>query len=99
MNSSHLELAVSHLNAPYGEVVLVKHLRDALRAGSINVISEPVAAAVVSYAFVELEPRSIALCASEAGSDLRHADLLYRETLKNSLPCVPAWEAIVSESL
>lgn len=95
MRTNHLGMAVAHLNAPFGKVVNTDHLRDALRAGSVKVIRDSSAAAVVSYAFVELDPRLISLCASESGADLRHADMLYRETLLQSLPRVPSWEKSV----
>lgn len=95
MEGNHLEIAAAHLNAPFGKVVNTEHLRAALLTGSLNAVKDPTAAAIISFAFVELDPRLISLCANEAGSDLRHADMLYRETLAQSLPRVPSWEKSV----
>ena len=94
--SSSLGLAVTHLNAPVGAVLTIAQLTDALRAGSINVVSDsPTAAAIISYLFVELNPRLISLCAREAGADLHHVNMLYKEALAHSLPRVPEWENAV----
>jgi hypothetical protein len=88
-----LGLAVAHLNASVGSVLTVEQLAKALRAGTTDVIADaPTAAALVSYLFTELEPKLIVLCAREADSDVRHADMLYREGLAQAMPRVPAWE-------
>lgn len=90
--SNNLGLAVTHMNASVGSVLTVEQLTNALRAGSINAIDSPTSAAVVSYLFVELDPRLIVLCAYEAGSDVAHANMIYQESLLNAMPRVHAWE-------
>ena len=94
--SASLGLAVTHLNAPAGSVLSEAQLTRSLRDGSVRGIADsPAAAALVSYLFVEVEPRLIAQCASDAGASLAQADLLYQESLRDGLPRVPAWEQAV----
>jgi hypothetical protein len=77
-----LDLAVTHSNASVGPVLSSAQLAAALHAGRIDTLSEsPYAAAAASYLFVEIEPRVIALCAYEAGTDLGHANALYESSL------------------
>lgn len=95
MNTHGLELAVTHLNAPVGPVVTVDHLAQALRAGSVAGLDARTAA-IVSHLFVELDPGLIARCAYEAGSDLRRASELYKESLACHLPRVPNWENAIA---
>jgi hypothetical protein len=95
MRTGGLELAVTHLNAPVGAVVTVEHLAQALRSGSVAGLDERVAA-VIAYLFVELNPGLIARCAYEAGSDLRRANELYKESLADHLPRVPDWESSIA---
>ena len=95
MNNGGLELAVTHLNACVGPVVTVEHLVQALRAGSVAGLDARTAA-VVSYLFVELEPALIARCAREAGSDLRRANELYKESPADNLPRNLCWEEAIA---
>jgi hypothetical protein len=88
-------LAVTHLNAPVGAIVTVDHLVQALRAGSVEGLDARTAA-VVTYLFLELEAALIAPCVREAGSDLRRANELYKETLVDKLPRNPGWEEAVA---
>lgn len=96
MCNGGLELAVTHLNASVGPIVTVEHLSKALRSGSVASLDKTVAA-VVTHLFVELDPGLIARCAYEAGSDLRRADELYKESLQSHLPRVLQWENGVAE--
>ena len=94
-----LDLAVTHLNASVGPVLSSTQLAAALRAGRIDTLSEsPYAAAAASYLFVEIEPRVIALCALEAGTDLDHANALYESLLRDAMPRVTAWEDYVKST-
>ena len=95
MYARGLMVAVTHLNAPVGAIVTVEHLVQALRAGTVQGLDSP-AAAVLSYLFLELEPALIARCVREAGSDLRRANELYRETLADKLPRNPRWEEAIA---
>jgi hypothetical protein len=95
MRTGGLELAVTHLNAPVGPLVSVEHLVQALRSGSVEGLDEMVGA-VISYLFVELSPGLIARCAYEAGSDLRQANELYKESLADHLPRVLDWENAIA---
>jgi hypothetical protein len=92
-NQESLGLAVAHLNASVGQVLTVEQLAQALREGTTSVIADaPTAAALVSYLFVEVEPKLIVMCAREAGSDVMHADMLYQASLTQAMPRVLAWE-------
>ena len=93
-----IDTAVTHLNAPVGLVVTAEGLSEALRSGSVSG-SSPMEAAIISGMFVELSPRLISLCASEAMSDIAHANMLYHETLKAHLPRVVAWEKAIEHLL
>lgn len=98
MSAPGLQLAVTHLNVPVGPVVTEHDLARALQAGSVAGLDDKVAA-VLSYLFIELDPALIARCAREAGSDLRHANELYKESLQAHLPRVPRWEQAVEHLL
>jgi hypothetical protein len=92
-SSSSLGLAVTHLNASVGNVLTTDQLSDALRNGSVDAIADsPTAAALLRYLFVELDPRLIVLCAYEAGTDVAHANMVYQDNLRHTMPRVPAWE-------
>lgn len=92
-HSGNLGLAVTHLNAPVGACLTEAQLADALRAGTVAPLADnPTAAALLRYLFVELDPRLIVLCAYEAGTDVAHANMLYQENLRHTMPRVPAWE-------
>ena len=98
--SNSLGLAVTHMNAPVGSVLTIEQLSKALRAGSADAITDsPTAAALVSYLFVELDPRLIVLCAYEAGTDVAHANMIYQESLSRSMPRVHAWEKSIQYML
>lgn len=98
MSASGLQLAVTHLNVPVGPLVTEDDLARALQAGSVAGFDEKIAA-VLSYLFVELDPALIARCAREAGSDLRRANELYKESLEAHLPRIPQWEKAVEHLL
>lgn len=98
MSDSGLQLAVTHLNVPVGPVLTTEDLARALRSGSVAGFDKR-AAAILSHLFVEVEPSLIARCAHEAGSDLRRANELYKESLQAHLPRVPQWEAAVEQLL
>jgi hypothetical protein len=98
MSASSLQIAVTHLNVPVGPVLTVDDLARALRAGSVAGFDDRVAALLI-HAFVELDPALIARCAAEAGSDLRHANELYKESVQANLPRVPQWEKAVEHLL
>jgi hypothetical protein len=94
--TSNLELTIAHLNAPVGPVLTVDHLAKILRSGSVAVLAdEPAVVAIASYLFVETDPRLISLCATEANADMAHVNMFYQETLRLSVPAVPAWEKAV----
>ncbi len=97
--NSCLDLAIAHLNAPTGPVLTREELCAALRSGSLAILQRPIAAALVSYLFVELPPELISRCAIEAGSDVRHANELYRETLHVHVPRSIQWERSVEHLL
>ncbi len=98
MASSSLQLAVTHLNASVGPVLTVEDLARALTSGSLKGFNEK-QAALLMYLFVEIEPSLIARCATEAGSDLRRANEIYKESLEAHLPRVLKWEQAVEHLL
>ncbi|MFZ3002776.1 MAG: hypothetical protein WA071_20845 [Undibacterium umbellatum] len=93
-------MAATHLNASVGDVLSPNQLAAALQAATLDVlVGSPKAAAAASYLFVEVDPRMIALCAYEAGTDIDHANMLYLDLLQRSMPRVIAWEIAVEAML
>lgn len=91
--TNHLGLAVTHMNASVGATLSTSQLAAVLRTGSASAIHDsPTAAALVSYLFVELDPRLIVMCAYEAGTDAAQANKVYLESLLHHMPRVEAWE-------
>lgn len=99
MQSSHLDLAVTHLNASLGPVLNAEQLAVALRSGSCKDATTSTAAAAISSLFVELSPTTILQCAVDAGADLHKVNALYLESLAGFMPPSPAWEASVEHLL
>jgi hypothetical protein len=95
-SASSLGLAVAHLNASVGSILTVDQLAKALEAGTTKVLFDaPTAAALVSYLFVEVEPKLVVQCTQEVGTDVLHANMLYCESLRQDLPRVPQWESAI----
>jgi len=93
---SNLDMVVMHLNASLGPKLSALELAAALRAGSLNVLlTSPAVAAAAAYFFVETEPRLIALCAYEAGTDIKQANKMYESLVAEAMPRVPTWEEAV----
>ncbi|PMR71730.1 hypothetical protein [Halomonas heilongjiangensis] len=93
---SKLDVAVTHLNAPYGPVVAVEHFVAALRAGSYQLDEIPTASgAIIASAFNELTANLMLKCIREAGASLESANHLYLETLAENCPPSPEWEEVV----
>lgn len=93
--SEALDLAVTHLNAPFGQIVKRMDLQRALMTGSLReVASQP--AAILSYMFVELDPQLILRCVNELRVGLPKADQLYHEALKANVPRSEKWERAVA---
>lgn len=101
MNPQHwLDLVVTHLNVPVGNVLTADQLALALRKGSVASLSDsPHAAALISGLFAELSPQLILHAAAEAKADLAHVEQLYRESLAASMPRVASWEHAVEHML
>lgn len=95
--SPALDLAVAHLNAPYGEVVAPEDLAAVLVRGSLDAVAgkPPVVAAVLCGLFVELSPALIGRCMREAGGTFESVQALYDE-LAPQTGRVPAWELAVA---
>jgi hypothetical protein len=94
-----INFAVSHMNAPFGNELQAAQLVRALRCGKLEDPDLEPGAALVSYLFVELEPRTIVNCAIEAGSDLHHANELYLDIVSKSSPRSIQWEKAVEHLL
>lgn len=99
MQTSHLDLAVTHLNASIGPALNAEQLAAALRSGSCKGASTSTAAAAISSLFVELTPNIILQCAAEAGADLHQVNALYLESLADFMPPSSEWEASVEHLL
>jgi|SRR5678815_4052411 len=96
MSHTSLGLAAAHLNAAVGAILSEDDLARALRSGSLEAVDgAPVKAALISSLFVELAPSLVSRCASEAGADFAHANMLYEETLRRGAVRVQAWEKAV----
>lgn len=94
-----LDLAVTHLNAPVGPILTKDELISALQVGAVAAIRSAQAASLVTYMFVELEPSLIVRCMREAKADLRHANDLYQDTLREQAPRSLEWERSVEHLL
>ena len=94
--NSGLEVAVAHLNAPYGKVVDVSHLQDAIRQGKIeNSGFSPGIESILNTLFVEVSPALIFKCVRESGATIHQANALYQDTVRRSAPRVKDWEQSV----
>ena len=87
-------LISTHLNAPFGAVLVEVDVLNSLRNGYLSAQSER-ANAILGSLFVEVAPRLIAKCALEANSTVRQANLLYLDTLAHAFPRCPQWETSV----
>lgn len=91
-------MAVTHLNAPYGAIVCASDLIESLSHGELRANSAK-AAAILSYLFVEVEPRLVMQCAMESGSSLSLANKLYSDTIKSGAPRSASWESSIKDRL
>lgn len=87
-------LISSHLNAPFGAVLVESDVLDSLRNGRLSGQTEQ-ANAVLGGMFVEIEPRLIGRCALEAHATIQQANLLYLDTVAHAFPKCPQWESSV----
>ena len=87
-------LISTHLNAPFGAVLVEADVLNSLRNGYLSAQSDR-ANAILGSLFVEVAPRLIAKCALEANSTVRQANLLYLDTLAHAFPKCPQWETSV----
>lgn len=101
MDPQHwLNLAVTHLNVPVGNILTADQLALALRHGTAASLSNhPDAAAFISSLFTELSPQLILHAAAEAKADIQHVEQLYQESLAASMPRVASWEHAVEHML
>lgn len=93
MSNAALDLVVTHLNAPYGDLVSVEDLAAVLVGGTTKGVAEraPAAAGVLGRMFVEVSPALIGRCMVAAGATFTSVGALYAESIAH---CgrVPAWE-------
>ncbi len=92
MNAS--ALITTHLNAPFGAVLMEPDVLNSLKSGRLSGRTE-LANGVLGGMFVEVDPRLIARCALEAHVTIEQANLLYLDSLAHSFPKCPQWEASV----
>lgn len=93
-----ISMAVTHLNAPYGAIVCANNLIESLSQGELRAAS-PKAAAILSYLFVEVEPRLVMQCAMESGSSLPMVNQLYSDTIRGGAPRSAPWESSIKALL
>lgn len=86
------------MNAPYGPIVTTGDLADSLSHGELRAASIK-AAAILSYLFIEVEPRLVMQCAMESGSSLPLANQLYAATIKGGAPRSTLWESSIKDLL
>ena len=91
--TSHLEMIVGHLNAPYGRVLSTADLAFALRSGSVAGIGSDLSRALLMSLFVECPPQSILLAALQVGGTWLTVRSLYQETVANGMQRAKAWES------
>lgn len=87
-------LISSHLNAPFGPILMESDVLNSLKNGRLSAKTEQ-ANAVLGGLFVEVEPRLIARCALEAHVTIKQANLLYLDTVAHAFPKCPQWESSV----
>lgn len=92
MNAS--ALITTHLNAPFGAVLVESDVLNSLKNGCLSGRTE-LANAVLGGMFVEIEPRLIARYALEAHVTIEQANHLYLDTVAHSFPRCPQWESSV----
>lgn len=85
-------LIATHLNAPVGQVVQEQDVLASLQEGSLSAATEQ-ANALLSYLFVEIDPRLILQCAEEAGASASDANRLYADTIAHNSPRCVKWES------
>lgn len=97
MDTAALELVVTHLNAPYGEIVLIDDLAAVLCDGTVVAVArrEPDAASILSQLFVEVSPALIGRCMVAVGATFASVQALYAESIGHA-GRVPAWERAVA---
>jgi hypothetical protein len=96
MNS--LQLIVGHLNTSVGNQLTEEQLASALKLGKLSE-KKGDGSALLSYLFLETEPRLIALCVLETNSTIERANALYLDTLTHHAPRSPAWELSIGHLL
>ena len=92
MNADHVLLLLTHLNVPYGPVLKLEQLQDAICAGSIDVIEEQTARAIASSLFIECSAHAIMAAAHEQGVGPKEVEALYRSCVGIGAPRDPELE-------
>lgn len=94
-----LKAIVAHMNAPYGPILTVGHVEQALRAGSLAVLGgEPRIRDILGGLFVECSAETIGIACLESGVDIDNGHHLYLELINtHNQPRVMEWEDAVRE--
>lgn len=97
MDTTSLDLVVTHLNAPYGSVVDADDLAAVLLDGTLAALAQrkPAAASILGQLFVEIAPALIGRCMVAAGASFASVQALYAESSADT-GRVPAWERSVA---
>lgn len=94
-DAAALDLIVTHLNAPVGQVLTPAHLQAVLTAGSFAAVTHapPVVGALLASLFVEISPPLILRAMIAVGGDHDRLHHLYQESLAMGMPEVAYWQA------
>jgi hypothetical protein len=94
-DAGSIDTLLGHLNAPYGPRVRREHLSDALGAGRLSAVNDPVARSILASMFVECAPHSLAAAAAELGFDRSQLVALYRDCVGQGEARCAQWERAI----
>lgn len=92
MNHKKLNTMVTHLNAPYGNLVKPADVINVLRSGKEGLVKKSPSSAILMWMFVECKPSLIEKVCAEVGLPTQNALLCYQSFLDAGAPPVPEWE-------
>lgn len=92
MPTSPLDMIATHLNAPYGEVVMARDVAAVLRAGTLASLPPGLPRSILWALFAECAPATVLSATLEAGGSWRTAHALYREIVAGGGARVRGWE-------
>jgi hypothetical protein len=91
-----LDMLVTHLNAPYGEVVTRDDVLGVLRVGEAALPHDRATASVLGSLFDECSPKLVERACDETQVPLHQAAAAYASLVRLGARRVPAWDARLS---